>query len=258
MAIQTLEDMVVLRRGKMAFGAGRQRSAQATVDLPAGVLCALYDAVGSGELKGSLLLCRPPTSAAEATGDVAVSIYRADRPFNDDGFEWQTNDVVDLRQKGPITVVTEEAVLKEDPVYVRFATKAGNTQLGAFRNDADGDPAEILLLTSTSTADADIIHVAIDGVSFHVLTGSSESANDKAVLVAAAIDAHAAFVATAPGAGVINVTRADGGQPVATFLETGVTAAYDTDADPATCVLLPGWRWVSDFATGLATVDFDL
>jgi hypothetical protein len=44
---------------------------------------------------------------------------------------------------GDIAVVVEEAVLPGDQVFIRFATGAGGTQLGAFRKSAD---------TATATA----------------------------------------------------------------------------------------------------------
>lgn len=46
-------------------------------------------------------------------------------------------DSVPLMKAGDVWVYVEEAVSDGDPVYVRIASSGGNTQLGAFRNDAD-------------------------------------------------------------------------------------------------------------------------
>ncbi len=47
-------------------------------------------------------------------------------------------DTCPVLQEGNVGVFTEEAVADQDPVYVRIASGAGGTVLGAFRNDAEG------------------------------------------------------------------------------------------------------------------------
>ena len=54
------------------------------------------------------------------------------------------NDVFGVAKDGRFYVITEEAVAKGDPVYVRHTAGAGGTQLGATRNDADTATADLV------------------------------------------------------------------------------------------------------------------
>jgi hypothetical protein len=47
-------------------------------------------------------------------------------------------ETVPVTEQGGIWVYSEEAVSDRDPVFVRVASGAGGTVLGAFRNDAEG------------------------------------------------------------------------------------------------------------------------
>jgi hypothetical protein len=51
--------------------------------------------------------------------------------------DYVDGDQVPMVEQGGIWVFTEEAVVDGDPVYVRIASGAGGSQIGAFRNDAD-------------------------------------------------------------------------------------------------------------------------
>lgn len=51
--------------------------------------------------------------------------------------DYVDGEMVSLLNEGGIWVFTEEAVSDRDPVYVRVASGAGGSVLGAFRNDAD-------------------------------------------------------------------------------------------------------------------------
>ena len=63
-----------------------------------------------------------------------------------------------VMRKGRIWVITEEAVTPASPVFVRFASGGGGTQLGAFRDDADTatavDMSAKLKFLTTAAADA--------------------------------------------------------------------------------------------------------
>lgn len=51
--------------------------------------------------------------------------------------DYRDGETVRLLEEGDIWVYSEEAVADRDPVYVRIASGAGGSVLGAFRNDAD-------------------------------------------------------------------------------------------------------------------------
>lgn len=53
-------------------------------------------------------------------------------------------ETVPVLTKGGIWVVTEEAVSDQDPVYVRIASGAGGSILGAFRNDDDSSSCVVV------------------------------------------------------------------------------------------------------------------
>lgn len=78
----------------------------------------------------------PASAAAEIMG-VSLSTYWQDNRSldNDDGIKDQ--DYFNEILEGVVWVIPEVAVLPGEPVFVRHTANGGNTQLGAFRNDAD-------------------------------------------------------------------------------------------------------------------------
>lgn len=64
------------------------------------------------------------------------------------------NSAVPIMKKGKIWVRVEEAVTPASDVYARYTVNGGNTQLGAFRTDADAGKAiqitQARFLSSTS------------------------------------------------------------------------------------------------------------
>lgn len=248
MSIPILETITPAFPGSPCKGAGRHRSRHLVTAAPAGVY--VYESDAN--------LCDVPSTALHITrGRGGFLRYAPDRAPNTNGLHWAAGDQTTYLKKGPMTVLTEEAVSDGDPVYVRHtANGAGKLQLGACRNDADGDAAEALRLTNALTTDSIEIDVVIDGILFSVATGSSETAAAKAILIAAAIDAHASYVAAQVGSTAeISITKAtpDGYAPVATVLQTGVT-----ETSGEFCARLPGAFFVGDAASGVATIDFDL
>jgi hypothetical protein len=246
MSIQCLDEIASIIPGQLGGGLhGRVGSRKTTVAMPKGVYVDFHD---DG-------LCRPPTTAAAVTRKFGgVSEFLVDRIVNTNGLEYSVDDYVAVCDEGYIAVLTEEAVSDGQQVYVRHTAKAGNTQLGAFRTDTDGDGAETLELTNASTANRNAV-ITIDGETFVVATGASANASTIAGLIATAIDGSAAFAAAAAGA-VVSVTRVDGGSPGSTSLELpdGITSAYAADADPETATALPGVRFRGDWAAGAAMI----
>lgn len=248
MSIAILETLAVAFPGSPCKGAGKWRSRYLVTAAPAGI----YVHESDDEL------CDVPSTALHITkGRGGILRYAPDRAPNTNGLHWAAGDQTTYCKRGPMTVLTEEAVSDGDPVYVRHtANGAGKLQVGAFRNDADGDAAEALRLTNALTTDNLEIDVVIDGIGFSVVTGASETAAAKAILLAAAIDAHAGYVAAQVGATAeISITKAtpDGLAPVASELQTGVT-----ETSGEFCARLPNAYFVGDAASGVATIEFDL
>jgi hypothetical protein len=97
----------------------------ATVDIPFGAF--VYE---SAEGK-----CALPTATGNVTG-VRGGVAMRD-PSLASGVGYKVGDPVRVLLKGRVFVLNEEAVTFDDPVFVRHASGAGGTQLGAFRDDAD-------------------------------------------------------------------------------------------------------------------------
>lgn len=58
--------------------------------------------------------------------------------------DYVDNATLDIIRTGTVSVYTEQAVTEVDPVYVRIASGAGGTHLGAFRKDDDTGTAVLL------------------------------------------------------------------------------------------------------------------
>ena len=114
-------------------GSPEERSYAAGVDITNGRLVVMGAADGR---------CRLPTAAGDITGGTALGIsrYRATSMVN-----WPAGQTVPYPQgvtvpvvrRGPVWVKVEEAVAPGDAVFVRHASGAGGTALGAFRKSAD-------------------------------------------------------------------------------------------------------------------------
>lgn len=79
-----------------------------------------------------------PTSAAEAAKFLGVATYLMSLEPNVTGTtEYAIGDMVNFVKRGDIWVAVEVAVAVGDPAFIRYTANGGNTQLGAFRNDAD-------------------------------------------------------------------------------------------------------------------------
>lgn len=239
MAIQFLEDIAKTCPGVVGHGPHRfVGSRKTTANAPAGVFMV---PAGDG-------LCELPDTAAKLLErDRFVSRLLVDRMANANGLEYASGDYVQGVAEGYVTVLTEEAVSDQDPVYVRITASGGNTQLGACRNDGGTNTA---LLTVITTADNAILEAEINGVQFQYHSTTSQTAAQKATAFAALIDATAAFAAAAVGA-VITVTPASG----AVVLGAVSPAEILTAATGETAVKLPGVRFVGAWDSGVALIN---
>lgn len=87
-------------------------------------------------------------------------------------------ETASVLRRGRIWVRVEEAVAPGDSVYFRHTASGGNTELGAFRNDANG-VAQVTTLTPTVADDTIYtLNAVVDGVpyNFQVLSGGAGNA----------------------------------------------------------------------------------
>lgn len=129
MTIKFLDDLDTGHPGQLGAGPHeRVGSRRISTDAPAGVWVVPHIAGG----------CKLPTAEADLDGAFGGFLeHRGDREPNDNGLLYSANDLVGYIERGYITVLTEEAVSDQDPVFVRHTANGGNTQLGAARTDAD-------------------------------------------------------------------------------------------------------------------------
>lgn len=81
-----------------------------------------------------------PTTSSEVTASgvgFAIQDWSTEQVVADTVATFPIKSAVPVMKQGRLWVVTEEAVNAEDPVFVRFATGSGGTQLGAVRKSAD-------------------------------------------------------------------------------------------------------------------------
>lgn len=84
--------------------------------------------------------CRLPRVAADVSaGFLGIAALDSTEPYVAGG--WQPGSIPKLMHRGHIWCVTEGAIAELAPMYCRFASGAGGTQLGAFRGDADSASA---------------------------------------------------------------------------------------------------------------------
>ena len=102
---------------------------EAAAEIPFGV------GVAQGTLDNQVIL--PSGGAAKIVGVALFSnSYSKDLDLGTTGLKPKAT--VSVMEKGRCWVVVEQAVAKEDPVYIRHTPNgAGKLQLGAFRKDAD-------------------------------------------------------------------------------------------------------------------------
>lgn len=107
---------------------GTAKNAQGA-DIPFGVAVARS---GNSDIERVL-----PTSGSDEIIGVALNTFFQDNRSlsNDDGIK--DDDYFTEMYEGVIWVKPEVAVQPGEPVFVRHTANGGNTQLGAFRNDAD-------------------------------------------------------------------------------------------------------------------------
>lgn len=135
MAIQTsvASTPAVAIEGMGKGDANVEHTISLEVDANNGRLVVMGTADGRGKL---------PTAAVEITGGKALGVtrYQPMRMVNwpaGVSVPFPNGSTAPLIRRGLVWVKVEEAVAQGDPVFVRHASGAGGTALGAFRKSAD-------------------------------------------------------------------------------------------------------------------------
>lgn len=80
--------------------------------------------------------------------DLTKNTFAADNVYNTAGassaYDYGDNETLNVVRVGSIWVYTETATNESSPVYVRIASGAGGSHLGAFRSDSDSSSAVLL------------------------------------------------------------------------------------------------------------------
>ena len=132
-------------------------SATASADLlgdygvvaPAGVMFVVDDRAASTRSPVARSV-RLPRLAADITGLTPIGVAVETRSSEASGYRGR--HMVPLLEKGRIYVKVEEAVIAGGPVYVRYASGSGGSQLGAFRTSVDSTTAALLPNARYATA----------------------------------------------------------------------------------------------------------
>lgn len=107
--------------------------------------------------------CLVPTSAAEVTNGVAlgVAMYDPSKPPEDNSsdFGWNDEESVSIKQKGRVWVRCDAAasITANSAAYVRYASGAGGTVLGVFRQNDPGSEAAALPGAVFRSAHRDVV-----------------------------------------------------------------------------------------------------
>lgn len=96
------------------------------------------------ERSGDKQAVRLPRQATDVTGLLFDGVTMADFARSSHLATYPRNSMISVMRKGYIFVVVEEAVSKGDQPFVRYASGAGGTQLGAFRKTVDSSSAAAL------------------------------------------------------------------------------------------------------------------
>lgn len=229
MAIVAKENNLGARRGVAAGTVDKKTSGLIGENLPAGVLV----------VKAADQTLTAPASAADVARSIGALEYEPGKLQYDDGIEFRTDDQAVVIQRGEMYLECEEAMVSGADVFVRHtANGAGKLQKGAIRGDADDAGST---LTVDTAANSSLYSVALNGVSFSITSDSDATVDEIATALAAAINAHASFTASAATDEVTVATTLNGGQVVPTLVDSRITFA-----DGATCARLPNARVLYD------------
>jgi hypothetical protein len=97
-------------------------------------------------------LCKLPSSSTDKIIGVAVLEQTKEQALGSGVVNYPAGSMISVMKRGRVNVLAESAVAAGGPVYVRFASGAGGSQLGAMRADADTGSAMLVDGASFTTS----------------------------------------------------------------------------------------------------------
>lgn len=194
--------------------------------------------------------CNLPSAATAA--DLAkggILTLLVDRNPKANGLEYAAGERGLYVTSGYIVGLTEDAVSDHDPVFVRVRQSGGGEeQIGALRADVNDDGEDTAVLTVVTTDDDAVLRLEDGNTDLSFVSGTSQTAAQKATAWAAAINAIDGYTATADDAEITVVKEGS------FDFGSRSPASVFTLAHTPECVRLPGAYFVHDAAAGLALV----
>lgn len=241
-------------------GAGTMTLAALSPEIPFGAAVAL-DLASANASTGTQAI-RLPNSATDKILGLAISSHAMESlgRFGLDPSQapqYPAGMPVNVCREGRVWAKPETAVVKGDPVYVRYAS--GGSGLGALANTAAVSDAVAQVTTYTPTAGtAATYQVSINEKTFQYLGDGSDTAAEIVTALIALINADSDLPVTASGTSTLILTADVAGVPFTTSATANMSAAATT-ANVSKMVLLPGAFWLDTAsAGGFARVQLNL
>jgi hypothetical protein len=203
------------------------------------------------------------SGAGQKPVGITIHTHNQQNPSLADPLGIDLLEMASLLRSGRIWVPVEEAITLGDPVYFRHTSGTG-TEIGAFRNDADG-VAEVSTLTPTPADDTMFTvdaHIGEEDYHFEFMSGTSATATQICDGIRAAMALDAAFTArvVATGTATLILTSQQAGLD-ADYVSSGpgLFTIVETTASAPTCDLLPGAEWIiGSAAAGVAELEINI
>lgn len=153
------QTMTVAVAGMVADGAGAPHD----IVTRANIIDEILFGVAVAEVAGDEGTIELPDSSGAIIAGIALRSLTVEEGAASIDNAYPANSACAVMRKGRAWVKVEKAVTVDDDVYVRYTASGGNTQLGAFRDDADTSKAlqitNARFITSTSGAGIAIVEI---------------------------------------------------------------------------------------------------
>jgi len=203
------------------------------------------------------------SAAGQAPVGVLIHTHEQQDPTLADPLGVTLLEMATVLRRGRIWVRVEEAIAVGDPVYFRHTSGTG-TEIGAFRNDADG-VAEVSTLTPTVANDTNYtvdVHIGDEDYHFEYLSDGTATATEicDGIRAAMALDAQFTARVVATGTTTLILTSQQAGLG-ATYVSSGpgLFTIVETTASAPTCDLVANAQWLQgSAAAGVALLELNI
>lgn len=203
------------------------------------------------------------SAAGQAVVGILVHTQAQENPALADPLGVDLLEPASVLRKGRIWVRVEEAITVGDGVFFRHTTGSG-TEIGAFRNDADG-VAEVSTLTPTVVNDTEYtvdVKVGLQDFHFETLSDGTATATEICddMRAAMALDATFTALVVATGTTTLILTGQTAGQLLdITSTGVGVFTIVETTPPAPTCDELTQASWLEgSTGAGVALLEVNL